>query len=198
MRIIGITGGVGAGKSTVLALLKELSPCEILMADTIAKDMMIYGKELSDSILRLFGKDAYGPDLELNREYLASCIFQDSSLRKQWENIVHPAVKENIRRTVKELSQRPELDFVFLEAALLIEDHYQDICQEFWYIYASEEIRTKRLIADRGYSPEKIRQIFASQSSEAIFSVYCSRRIDTGISLDNTRLQLENALDEYR
>ena len=72
MKVIGVTGGVGAGKSTVLHMLKELCRCEIIMADDVAKELMNYGQSLCDTALRLFGTKAYDENKELDRAYIAS------------------------------------------------------------------------------------------------------------------------------
>ena len=82
----------------------------------------------------------------------------------------------------------------FLEAALLIEDHYQVICDEFWYIYVPEALRRERLKESRGYSDEKIDSILKSQLTEEEFKNACSQVIDNGKDLDFTLAQLEKLL----
>ncbi len=196
MKIIGVTGGVGAGKSTVLNMLTQLCSCRIVMADDTAKELMVYHGLLYQNIIRLFGKEAYDSDKGLNRTHIAAIIYKDSSIRAQWENIVHPAVNHAIAEKIKEAA-KVGCQFFFIEAALLIENNYDRICDELWYIYASESVRVKRLMADRGYSEERCRQIMGSQLSDEEFKRKCDFIIDTGISLENTQLQLQNKLEEY-
>lgn len=85
-----------------------------------------------------------------------------------------------------------------LEAALLIEEGYGEICDELWYIYASEEVRRKRLKSSRGYSDEKIDSIFASQLKEAEYRRYCKEVIDNDGDIENTIASINKALSKYK
>ena len=88
-------------------------------------------------------------------------------------------------------------DFVFIEAALLIENGYDNICDELWYVYASEDVRRDRLKKSRGYSDARITGIFDSQMKDEEFRKYCDFIIDTGISMENTYNTVKNKLEEY-
>ena len=85
MKLIGITGGVGAGKSTVLNILKDISNCVIVMADDVAKDMMQWGGELSADVLRIFGEDAYLPDGRLNTAHIAALMYSRPEFKKRMD-----------------------------------------------------------------------------------------------------------------
>lgn len=197
MKVIGVTGGVGAGKSTVLHMLKELCRCEIIMADDVAKELMNYGQSLCDTALRLFGTKAYDENKELDRAYIASKIYADETLKTQWTDVVHPAVNRHIHDKISEAGISGKYDFVFIEAALLIENGYDSICDELWYVYASEDVRRDRLKKSRGYSDARITGIFDSQMKEEEFRKYCDFMIDTGISMENTYNTVKNKLEEY-
>lgn len=197
MKVIGVTGGVGAGKSTVLHMLKELCRCEIIMADDVAKELMNYGQILCDTALRLFGTKAYDENKELDRAYIASKIYADETLKTQWTDVVHPAVNRHIHDKISEAGISGKYDFVFIEAALLIENGYDSICDELWYVYASEDVRRDRLKKSRGYSDARISGIFDSQMKEEEFRKHCDFIIDTGISMENTYNTVKNKLEEY-
>lgn len=197
MKVIGVTGGVGAGKSTVLHMLKELCRCEIIMADDVAKELMNYGQSLCDTALRLFGTKAYDENKELDRAYIASKIYADETLKTQWTDVVHPAVNKHILDKISKAGISEKYDFVFIEAALLIENGYDSICDELWYVYASEDVRRDRLKKSRGYSDARITGIFDSQMKEEEFRKYCDFIIDTGISMENTYNTVKNKLEEY-
>lgn len=197
MKVIGVTGGVGAGKSTVLHMLKELCRCEIIMADDVAKELMNYGQSLCDTAIRLFGTKAYDENKELDRAYIASKIYADEALRTQWTDVVHPAVNRHIHDKISEAGISGKYDFVFIEAALLIENGYDSICDELWYVYASEDVRRDRLKKSRGYSDARISGIFDSQMKEEEFRKHCDFIIDTGISMENTYNTVKNKLEEY-
>ena len=79
---------------------------------------------------------------------------------------------------------------MIVEAALLIEEHYDELCDELWYVYASEETRKKRLMADRGYSEKKVDQIFAAQLPEAVYRQHCAVVIDNERDMDHVLEQI--------
>lgn len=197
MKIIGVTGGVGAGKSTVLHMLEKLCRCKIIMADDVAKEMMNYGGPLTDKALQLFGDNAYDSFGKLNKEHIASIIYADDAVRAKWNDAVHPAVNNAVYNEIKNAGNSNEYDFVFVEAALLIENKYDEICDELWYVYADADVRRERLIAQRGYSHSKIDGIFDSQMSDDDFRKHCDFIIDTGKSIENTYDILKNKLEEY-
>lgn len=197
MKIIGITGGVGAGKSTVLNILKEICKCKIVMADDVAKNLMVKGGVLSHDAIRLFGKDAYLENGLLNTVHIASLMYGDDRLKDEWTALVHPAVKKAIFAEIDSAKDTDEFDFFFLEAALLLEDNYDLICDEVWYVDVSEEERIRRLAIGRGYSEEKSRSIMSKQLSKEEFLKRTDFVIDNGISEENTRIQLENKVEEY-
>ena len=87
------------------------------------------------------------------------------------------------------------LDYFFFEAALLLEEHYDEVCDELWYIYASKEERRMRLKRDRGYSDAKIDAIFASQMSEEAFRSACAHVIDSSGTMEETQAQVRAILD---
>lgn len=198
MKIIGITGGVGAGKTTVLNILKELCVCEIVMADDVAKELMQFGGTLSELAIELFGSESYFNDGRLNTGHIASLMFSNKKLKDKWTGAVHPAVKKEIIERINTAKEQNNVDFFFIEAALLLEENYDKICDEIWYIYASEDVRVERLIKDRGYTLSKSQSIISSQKKHEEFVSFCDYMIDNGISIKNTRIQLENKLEEIR
>ena len=196
MKIIGITGGVGAGKSTVLNILQELCLCEIVMADDVAKELMQYGKPLSDVAIELFGQESYKEDHSLNTVHIATLMYKDEELKNKWTNEVHPAVKKEILSKIEIAKTSGEIECFFIEAALLLEEKYDEICDEIWYVYADEAVRIERIMTNRGYSLEKAKNIISSQKTHEEFLLGSQWVIDNGISIAKTRIQLENKLEE--
>ncbi len=195
MYFIGITGGVGAGKTAVLSYLAQKEGVRVMLADEIAHDLMEPGSGCYRRLKERFaGEDIFCADGSFDREKLAKVIFSDREKRAVLNGIVHPAVREYVKRQLAIEQKKQELDFLFLEAALLIEEHYDTICDELWYIYASEEQRSRRLAASRGYSDEKIRQIFESQLGEDVYRRVCQTVIDNSGALEQTYEQIESAL----
>ena len=175
MRFIGITGGVGAGKSAILAHLASKPGIRVMLADEIAHDLM-------------------QPDGSLDRAQLATVIFSDDRKREELNAIVHPAVREYVLQQKEAEERAGKLFLLVLEAALLIEEHYDEICDELWYIYTTEENRRARLKASRGYSDAHVDRIFASQLSEEEYRRHCRVVIDNNGTLEETLTQTDEAL----
>lgn len=195
MKFIGITGGVGAGKSAILDYLSKKDKVRVMLADEIAHKLMEPGSKCYDDICHEFqGEDILDADGSFHRLKLAKVIFSSDEKRNKLNEIVHPAVKEYVIDQYEKEKASNSLDFLILEAALLIEEHYDAICDELWYIYTSEENRRKRLKESRGYSDEKIDNIFSSQLREEEFTKKCKCVIDNNDSLEKTFLQIEKAL----
>ncbi len=194
MRFIGITGGVGAGKSAVLAHLRKQPRTRVMLADEIAHELMAPGTDCYERIRAQFAsEDIFLPEGGFDRGKLAALIFSEEEKRKRLNAIVHPAVKDYVKSEAQAERERGGLQFLFLEAALLIEDHYDEICDELWYIYAREEVRKQRLMAARGYSEEKVRRIFSSQLKEETYRSHCSVVIDNNGTVEETFAQIESA-----
>lgn len=127
---------------------------------------------------------------ELDRERLAQIIFTDGKERAALNEIVHPAVKEEVRKIIKR-EERKHTSLFILEAALLLDDHYEQICDEIWYVYVEDAIRKKRLIYARGYDAEKVDDIIASQLPKDVFLRNCDRVIDNSGIFEETKMQLD-------
>ena len=178
MQVIGITGGVGAGKSAILEYLQENYKVKNLEADRIAERLMEPGTECYEQLLKFLPVEIYNEDETIDRQALAKKLFESPQLRQDVNKVVHPAVKQYICDRIEEQRQMLILDFVIIEAALLIEDRYDKICDEIWYIHAAEEIRRQRLLESRKYSPSKIEKIFESQMTEEEYREHCQVVID--------------------
>ncbi len=179
MLFVGITGGVGAGKTEILNYIEETYISRVMLADDIAHDMMAPGSRCYDQLKSLLGADdVWTEDGSFDRPKLAEVLFSDEGKREAVNGIVHPAVKDYVREQYELEKEQARLDLLVLEAALLIEENYDEICDELWYIYTSEENRRERLKKSRGYSDAKIDSILASQLPEAEFRARCAEVID--------------------
>ena len=193
MKIIGITGGVGAGKTQILEYLNDKYGATVCQADEVAKKLQKKGTDCHRAIVEHFGADILDPKGELNREKLAQIIFTDKEERAVLNGIVHPAIKEEIRKIIKK-EERKHTSLFLLEAALLIDDHYEQICDEIWYVYVEDAIRKKRLIYARGYDAEKVDDIIASQLPKDVFLRNSDRVIDNSGIFEETKIQLDEMI----
>jgi len=195
MKFIGITGGVGAGKSAILDYLKNKPDTKVMLADEIAHELMVPGTQCYDRLKAEFGtEDIYQKDGFFDRIKLAQVIFSDNEKRKKLNGIVHPAVRKYVIGQAAYERKEGKIKLLVLEAALLIEEHYDEICDELWYIYTSEENRRIRLKKQRNYSDEKISEIFNSQLADEKFRKACRVVIDNNGTIEAAEAQIEAAL----
>lgn len=201
MRFVGITGGIGSGKSVVMDYLKEHTSCEIVYADDLAKELYAPGTPLNQNLQDRFSekngysKDLFLEDKSINAPVFVSEVLSDEKSREALNGLVHPAVKEEVIRRVKKHREAKDVDYFFLEAALLIEAGYKGLCDELWYIFVTEENRRNRLKASRGYSDERIDEAFAMQLKEYEFLDACCVVIDNNGSEEDTYKQIDRVLE---
>ncbi len=193
MKKIGITGGVGSGKSALLQYLKERYGAYVIVADELAKSLEQPGEVCYEALKEAFGDGILAEDGRIENKAFAAVIFSDEEARKKANAIIHPAVRVAIEKELEEQKAAGCRLFV-LEAALLIEEGYDVILDELWYIYVPEEIRIKRLEEQRGYSREKSLSIMRGQKRDMEFRMHCARIIDNGGELWESEAQLDAIL----
>lgn len=196
MRIIGVTGGVGSGKSAVLNYIEEHFDSRIVKADDVGHVLMMPGRECYEPVIKLFGDWIVNEDGSLNRAAIASIVFDKPEMLQKLDDIIHPAVKKYIKKEI-EKSKKEETEFFFIEAALILEEKYDEICDELWYIYCEKEVRRERLRRDRGYSDEKIEKMMANQLSDDVFESRCDFQLYNDEDVAHTYLQIERRMRTY-
>ena len=193
MRVIGITGGVGSGKSQVLTYIQETYGANICQLDEVAKKLQKKGERCFEQILCSFGEEVRGTDGELDRERLGQIVFQNKEKLQILNQIVHPEVKRWVQQDISKKEKEGILLYV-IEAALMPDAGYDDICQEMWYIYTEESVRRARLKASRNYSDEKITQMILSQPSEKRFREVSDVVIDNSGDFEETKKKIGEIL----
>lgn len=168
MRVIGITGGVGAGKSTVLEYLENVCNAFVIQADKVGHKVMEPGERCYKAVLELFGDHILDENKNIDRSVISDVVFKDKEMLGKLNELIHPAVKTYILERLEEERESGRSFFV-VEAALLLEDHYEAFCDEVWYIHTDTEIRIERLMKSRGYTREKACGIIKNQASEKFF-----------------------------
>ena len=194
MKIIGITGKIGAGKSLVLGYLEAMDSSFVLESDVLAKSLYQKGYSVYKRVVEVFGSDILDTETnEIDKVKLSSLVFADSAKLETLNNIVHPAVKEEILRLIEE--KRSEgISVFFIEAALLIQDGYREICDEIWFIKADEETRIKRLMSSRGYSFEKCQSIIQNQPDDDYYEKNSDRIFDNTKDVLSVFEEIDKAL----
>jgi len=155
MKLIGLTGGIGSGKTTVAGLFRTLG-IPVFESDARAKWLMNEDEIVREQIIRLFGTDAYTNNQELNRSWVASKVFTDQALLKQLNAIVHPAVYEDLKRWAAEEPQS-SAPYLLQESAILFEEDLLSRLQAIILVVASEETRISRVLKRDGSTADQIR-----------------------------------------
>ena len=197
MIIIGITGGVGSGKSRVLYDLSENHGAYIVEADKLAHTLMEPGQSIYNEIVKNFGREILKEKApyEIDRQKLGSIVFSDKDKLKLLDSISHPAVKKNILWQI-ETKKTEGIKLFVIEAALLIQDGYKEICDEIWYVWVSKEERIKRLAKQRGYTKSKCISMFNSQEDDDYYKKYADFTINNQLDYENSSKQLNARLNK--
>lgn len=196
MKIIGITGGVGSGKTQVLSYIEKHYKCRIVRSDETAHLLYEPGQECYKKLVALLGLEILAEDKTIDKGKMAAVIFSNKILLERVNQIVHPEVKNYILRQIEYEKGKGVVDYFFIEAALLIEEHYDQIVDELWYIYADTQIREKRLVENRQYSTQKIAYIMEGQLSEEEFRKHCQVVISNNGSLEETYKQIKGIMGD--
>ena len=210
-RIIGVTGGVGCGKSPVLNTLREEYGAEVIEADAVARALMEPGQSAYEAVVRTFGVEILSEELwttasarvpftsaadsraalpPIDRAKLAAIVFADPGKRELLNSLTHPAVEQEVRRRMQESAA----EIIVYESAIPAEAKMRALCGEIWYVYAPQEVRIRRLMASRGYSREKCLSVMASQLSEEAFRELSDHVIDNGGTTEETAAQIRKLL----
>ncbi len=192
MKVIGITGGIGSGKSRVLYHLKDEYNAYIIEADKLAKSLMMPGNDAYIKIAEAFPEAVPAENAPIDSKILAGIVYNDSKKLELLNSIVHPAVKDYIKKDIIEKSADENCPLYFIEAALLIEDGYKDICDEMWYIRTDFEVRIKRLAEYRGMDREGAMAVIANQKPDEFYTKYSDFIIDNSGDFDDTIMQIRS------
>ena len=147
--------------------------------------------------MKLFGRQITTETGELDRKRIAEIVFQDEEKLKALNAIVHPAVKRYIKKAIA-AAEKAGTEYVFVEAALLIEEKYDEICDELWYIYADEEVRKERLIEGRGYSEKKYAKSWQISSPRMNSAATAILRSTTAAILRKQKKQLDHRMKNMK
>lgn len=185
--ILGLTGSVGSGKSTVSSMMRDLGH-PVVCADELAREATAPGSPALQEIARTFGPGVLRPTGELDRAALAKIVFQDTSARRTLEAITHPRVRA---REVEEIERlRPHHPLVVLDIPLLFETGAEDLCDAVAVVTVTEDARRERLAA-RGMAPEDIARRLAAQMPQEEKIRRADHLIDNSGTREATRAQAE-------
>ena len=160
---IGLTGGIGSGKSTVAALLVELGAC-LVDTDAIARALTLCGGAAMPALRDAFGAGAVAADGALDRSFMRQLAFQDPKAKLRLEDILHPLIGTEARRQAEAAGLRP----VVFDVPLLTESsHWRARVQRVWVVDCSEETQAERVAARPGWDEAAARRVIAQQAPRA-------------------------------
>lgn len=186
MKIIGITGGIGSGKSAILKLLKDEYQAYIVETDVLAHELMKPAGSVYPRIVACFGREVVGTDKALDRKRLGEIVFYDENKLQMLNQIVHPAVKEYILSDIHNHKIKQDVSLYIIESAILLEDGYREICDEIWYIYVEKEERIRRLIKSRGGTRQKWLDIMKNQKEDSYYKLNCEHIVNNSENFTKT------------
>ncbi len=189
MMVLGLTGGVGAGKSRILELFSKEYGAQVIQADLVARKLEDPGQPGLTGLVSLFGTGILQKDGTLDRKGFADRIFGNPEALKRVNALIHPLTWNEIKRQIRESSA----ELIVVEAALF-DERSREVCQYLLYVDTQDEIRIQRLMENRGYSREKCLDIMKNQADRNDFLKLADFVIDNSGSLEESRLQIRRIL----
>ncbi|MED4561487.1 dephospho-CoA kinase [Bacillus altitudinis] len=193
--VIGLTGGIASGKSTVSQMIKEKG-IRVVDADVIAKEAVSKGSAALHQIVQTFGEEVLLPNGELNRQQLGAIIFSDEEKRKKLNAIVHPEVRKEMLEQRDEGVSNNET-FVVLDIPLLFESKLEGLVNRIIVVYTTPELQLSRLMNRNDLSEEEALNRIHSQQPLEEKCQKADRVIENTKDLAFIRKQLENILNEW-
>ena len=189
MRVIGLTGGVGSGKTTVSRMLQELGAV-LVDADKIGHQSYLPDSPAWMDIVATWGEGLLQPNREVDRRKLGAIVFGEPAALAKLNSIVHPQMRDMIRKQLADL-ERTQVPTVVFEAAILIEAGWGSLADEIWTTDAPEETVVKRLKERNGWSEEQVRARINAQLPRSERLSYAQVIIDTDCSLEELRARVK-------
>ncbi len=194
MKLIGLTGGVASGKSTVAQMFSDLG-AKVIDTDTIARKVVEPGLQAYQDIVEYFGNTILDKHGIINREKLGALVFSDEKARKKLEEITHPRIGDELQKEIQKFHRAPtkggsETKILLIEAPLLVEAGMHSWLRPFIVVYASMDIQIERLVKRNGLSKEDAVKRILSQIPLKEKAKLADYTVDNSGTLDNTRHQV--------
>jgi dephospho-CoA kinase len=192
MRVIGLTGGIAAGKSTISDALLE-SGAAVIDADKVGHEAYLPGTETHHALVASFGGEILADDGQIDRRKLGAIVFSDPAQRQRLQDIVWPRMKEMMRGRLKELAAQ-DTQVAVIEAAVLLEAGWQDLVDEIWVVQVPESVAMQRLMARNGFSAEDAQSRIRAQLSNEERARQASVVIDNTGTIEDAKTQVSALL----
>ena len=191
--VIGITGGIGSGKSLVTKFLQAKFGAAVIDTDTVGHEVMEIGTKAYYEILETFGKDVLAKDESIDRKILGDLVFTNEEMLSKLNDIIHPAVEAEVDKRIEDFNKK-NYKYIALETALMIKVGYNRKCDKVWYVYADKDVRLKRVYYNRGLDRVKAAKIIDNQNSDEEFRKIADAVIDNSGTEEETLVQIKKIL----
>ena len=192
MKTIGLTGGIGSGKSTVSQILTELGAF-VIDADKVGHEIYLPGKEAWQQVTAAFGRDILAPDQTIDRKKLGALVFGSDAARKKLNEIVHPLMFQDIDRRIKAKRATGFTKPIVIEAAILIEANWLPLADEVWLIVTNKTAVIDRVATQRGMAAKDTEARIASQLSDSERRKHAQVVIENNGSLEELQQKIRVA-----
>jgi dephospho-CoA kinase len=193
--VIGLTGGIGAGKSTVTQMLEELGAA-VIDADKVGHQIYLPDLPAWREIVTTFGQGVIHADRTINRQALGKIVFADPEALRTLNRIVHPKMYERMAELIAELRAHGGIKAIVVEAAVLVEANWISLVDQVWVVVASEAVVVDRLAKQRSLSPDQVRTRIAAQLSNDERLKHAQVVIRNDDSLAEVRTTVQQAWDQ--
>ena len=187
MRIIGVTGGIGSGKSTVSKILASFG-AQVIDADMLARQIVEKGQKALEEIVNYFGDTILDSEGNLDRKKLSGIVFKDKEKLEILNRITHSYVAEEIIKRIKSLDEK---EIAVVDAPIPIEHGFIDVVDEVWVVIADKEVRIKRVMDRSGLTYNEVEDRINSQLSDEFYRNISDIVIVNNGSIEELRKQVE-------
>ncbi|WP_017797272.1 dephospho-CoA kinase [Oceanobacillus kimchii] len=193
--VIGLTGGIASGKSTVSSMFQAKN-FPVIDADLIAREVVEPGERAYDQVVEAFGKEIIKDDHKINRPKLGSIIFTDEDKRKQLNAIVHPAVRSRML-SIRDDYIKKGMPCIVLDIPLLFESNLTHLVDKTLVVYVDEDVQLSRLMKRNGYSEKEASDRIKAQMPLKEKANLADIFIDNNHSIEETKVQLDQVLQTW-
>ncbi len=196
MKVIGITGGIGSGKSLIAEIMQNNFNAYLINTDRIAHMLMEKGKISYKLIVEYFGKGILNSSGDIDRAALGAVVYGDAEKLLKLNSFTHPYVMDYVRNLIEE-KRREKVEFICVETALPVQAGLKDFCDAVWYVFAPDTVRRERLKQARNYNEQKIDKILKNQFSDSEYRKASTHIIINDCTREKIIEQIEALLEKF-